>query len=170
MGSRAPILDGPRPRAPVPPGAAGSPAQHDAYNGSQMRLLADQVQGKVASRLEYGLAAPGGSMEQQHDPVGGPVDVAALVDYQQGAIVSRTLVKNKAGTVTAFAVDTGQALSEHTAPFDALLHVVEGRARLAIGATTHEVDGGQIVRLPAHTPHSVAADHRFKMLLVMIRS
>jgi quercetin dioxygenase-like cupin family protein len=98
------------------------------------------------------------------------VNLADLVDYQEGAIVSRALVKDTAGTVTAFAFAAGEGLSEHTTPYDALLCVVDGRAEIAIGGAAHTVAAGQIIRLPAGVPHSVRAEVRFKMLLVMIRS
>lgn len=98
-----------------------------------------------------------------------PADVVGLVDYQAGTVVSRALVKAKAGTVTAFAFDAGEGLSEHTAPFDALLLVIDGRATVTIGERVHSMGPGQLVRLPANVPHGVQAEERFKMLLVMIR-
>jgi quercetin dioxygenase-like cupin family protein len=99
-----------------------------------------------------------------------PVDLADLVVYQDGSIVSRALVKDKAGTVTVFAFAAGEGLSEHTTPYDALLCVLDGRAEVVIGGTAHTLTAGQIVRLPANVPHSVQAGERFKMLLIMIRS
>jgi quercetin dioxygenase-like cupin family protein len=99
-----------------------------------------------------------------------PVSLADLIQYQEGSIVSRALVKDKAGTVTVFAFAEGEGLSEHETPYDALLSVLDGRAQVVIGGTAHTVSAGQIVRLPAHVPHSVLAEHRFKMLLIMIRS
>lgn len=99
-----------------------------------------------------------------------PVELAALVDYQEGSIVSRTLVKEPTGSVTLFAFDAGEELSEHQAPFAALLAVVDGVAAVRVGATEHAVTAGQILHLPAQVPHAVRADERFKMLLVMIRN
>jgi quercetin dioxygenase-like cupin family protein len=99
-----------------------------------------------------------------------PASLADLVEYQDGAIVSRALVKDKAGTVTVFAFAEGEGLSEHETPYDALLSVLDGRASVGIGGTAHTVSVGEIVRLPANVPHSVQAEHRFKMLLIMIRS
>jgi quercetin dioxygenase-like cupin family protein len=96
-----------------------------------------------------------------------PVDLA---DYQDGAIVSRTLIKRAGGTVTFFAFDEGQALSEHTAPFDAVAHVLDGEAEITIDGTPVTVAAGQFVLMPANHPHAVAARTRFKMLLSMIRS
>ena len=98
-----------------------------------------------------------------------PATLAALVDYQTGSVVSRTLVKARAGTVTVFAFDAGEGLSEHEAPFDALLFVIEGRATVRIGGEDHAMGAGEIVRLPAGVPHAVQAPERFKMLLIMIR-
>ncbi len=99
-----------------------------------------------------------------------PTDLGELVEYQDGSVVSHALVKSEAGTVTAFAFDQGEGLSEHSAPYDALLQVVEGSATVNIGGEPHSVSAGQILRLPAEVPHALKADQRFKMLLVMIRS
>jgi len=98
------------------------------------------------------------------------VSAVDLVDYQPGAVVSRTLVKKPVGTVTLFAFDAGQGLSEHTAPYDALLHVLDGVARITIGQATHVVAAGQVLLLPANVPHALHATERFKMMLVMIRA
>lgn len=99
----------------------------------------------------------------------GVVAQSALVEYQPGAVVSRTLVKKAAGTVTAFAFDAGEGLSEHTAPFDALVLMVEGTSDISIAGTAHRVTAGQLLRLPAGQPHAVKAVTPFKMILVMIR-
>ncbi|MFH1924230.1 MAG: cupin domain-containing protein [Planctomycetota bacterium] len=93
-----------------------------------------------------------------------------LVDYQPGAIVSRTVVKRPTGTVTLFAFDQGQTLSEHTAPFDALVQVLDGEAELTIEGKPFRLVAGQALIMPADRPHAVAAVKRFKMLLTMIRS
>jgi len=100
----------------------------------------------------------------------GVIALTALVEYQPGAVVSRTLVKKETGTVTAFAFDAGEGLSEHTAPYDALVVVVEGEAEISIARTPHRVAGGHLLRLPAGQPHAVKAVTRFKMLLIMIRA
>ena len=97
-------------------------------------------------------------------------NLAGLVDYQEGAVVSRTLVSKKAGTVTLFAFDRGQGLSEHTAPYDALVHVLEGEAEATIAGSPLVLKEGDVVIMPANRPHALAARQRFKMLLVMIRS
>jgi quercetin dioxygenase-like cupin family protein len=100
----------------------------------------------------------------------GARDLAGLIDYQEGSIVSRQLAKTPGGSVTVFAFDAGEALSEHTTPHEALLQVVHGAARVEIEGTAHRVGSGQIIRLPGGVPHAVQADERFKMLLVMVRS
>jgi quercetin dioxygenase-like cupin family protein len=93
-----------------------------------------------------------------------------LVNYQDGAVVSRTLVKHQTGTITMFAFDAGQGLSEHTAAFDALVQMIEGSAEITISGKPFHVEGGQAILLPANQPHAVTALTRFKMLLTMIRS
>jgi quercetin dioxygenase-like cupin family protein len=98
-----------------------------------------------------------------------PQELARLVDYAAGAVVSRTLVKNPAGTVTLFAFDAQQGLSEHTAPFDALVQIIDGRAELTIGGKPVTASAGQIVLMPAKVSHALHAPERFKMLLIMIR-
>lgn len=100
----------------------------------------------------------------------GVVAQADLVQYQAGAVVSRTLVKKPSGTVTAFAFDGGEGLSEHTAPFDALVLMVDGQAEVEILGTVHKVKAGEIIRLPAQQPHALRAVTRFKMILVMIKA
>jgi len=102
-------------------------------------------------------------------PPAEPVTLAELVSYQDGSIVSRTLVKRNGGTVTLFAFDRGQALSEHTAPFDAVVHVLDGEAEMVIGGEPVIARSGQVVLMPANVPHAVNAGERFKMLLLMIR-
>lgn len=97
------------------------------------------------------------------------VELVRLVEYQEGAVVSRTLIKREMGTVTLFAFDAGQELSEHTAPFDALVHMLEGEAEVILGGTPHRLGAGQAILMPAHVPHAVKAPQRFKMLLVMVR-
>ncbi len=93
-----------------------------------------------------------------------------LVDYQDGSIVSRTLIKKETGTVTLFAFSKGQALSEHTAPFDAMVHILSGKAEITISGELNNVESGQMIILPANKPHALKAIENFKMLLVMIRS
>jgi quercetin dioxygenase-like cupin family protein len=93
-----------------------------------------------------------------------------LLQYQDGSIVSRVLLKNKGGTVTLFAFDQGEGLSEHTAPFEALVFVVDGDAEVEIAGKAYVVKSGETITLPANIPHAVKAATRFKMLLTMIRA
>jgi len=97
------------------------------------------------------------------------LDLVKLVEYGEGAVVSRTLVENNAGTVTMFAFDDDQGLSEHTAPFDALVQVVEGEGEFTIGGETNQVGKGQLILMPANIPHALKANTRFKMILTMLR-
>ncbi|MBC8401294.1 MAG: cupin domain-containing protein [Candidatus Marinimicrobia bacterium] len=100
------------------------------------------------------------------------LDLAVLeskIEYQSDSIVSQTLLKNEAGTVTLFAFDRGQGLSEHTAPFDATVQVLDGEAEISIDGTPMTVTAGQQIIMPANHPHALQADLRFKMLLVMIK-
>jgi quercetin dioxygenase-like cupin family protein len=103
-------------------------------------------------------------------PPGQTLNLAGLVEYARGAIVSKTLVDREKGTVTLFAFDQDQRLSEHSAPFDALVFVVEGQAGVVVGGNPVQVPAGHMVVLPANVPHAVTAAERFKMLLVMIRA
>ncbi len=103
-------------------------------------------------------------------PPGQPLDPAALIQYQPGAIVSRALVQRPAATVTLFAFDQGQHLSEHTSPYDALIWVLDGVGEIELAGQPAQVAAGQMIRLPADVPHAVRARERFKMLLVMVRS
>jgi quercetin dioxygenase-like cupin family protein len=98
------------------------------------------------------------------------LDLAELVQYQEGAIVSRTIIQRDIGTVTLFAFDRGESLSEHTAPFDAMVQVLDGEAEVTIEGNPLAVAAGQMVIMPAHKPHALRATGRFKMMLVMIRA
>jgi quercetin dioxygenase-like cupin family protein len=93
-----------------------------------------------------------------------------LLQYQDSSIVSRVLLKNKGGTVTLFAFDEGEGLSEHTAPFDALVVVLDGEAEIQIDDQQYSVRSGETITLPANRPHAVKAATKFKMLLIMIRA
>ena len=94
---------------------------------------------------------------------------ADLVDYQPDAIVSREIVKQKSGSVTLFAFDAGQGLSEHTAAFDALVQVLGGEAEITIAGKRQRVQAGELILMPANRPHALKAVQRFKMMLIMIR-
>ncbi|HNY66585.1 MAG TPA: cupin domain-containing protein [Deltaproteobacteria bacterium] len=92
-----------------------------------------------------------------------------LAAYQDHSVVSREIVKKTTGTVTVFAFDKGEGLSEHTAPFDALVHILEGRAEVSIEGIPHTLEEGEMIVMPANKPHAIKALERFKMLLVLVR-
>jgi quercetin dioxygenase-like cupin family protein len=96
-------------------------------------------------------------------------NLASVISYQSDSIVSRAIIDCKAGTVTLFAFDEGQGLSEHTAAYDALLHVLDGEAQVTVSGEKSDIQEGEAIILPAGKPHSVRATRRFKMLLTMIR-
>lgn len=97
-------------------------------------------------------------------------DLEHLIGYQDGSVVSKTIIGKKTGTVTLFAFDKGQGLSEHTAPFDAMVYVVDGEAEITIAGKVIIAKKGEMIILPADKPHSLKALGRYKMLLVMIKS
>ncbi len=97
-------------------------------------------------------------------------DFAGAIDYQHGAVVSKQVMKNEKGNVTLFAFDAGQGLSEHTAPFDALVQVIEGKATITIGGINFELTAGQSIIMPANVPHALYAEKAYKMLLTMIKA
>ena len=103
-------------------------------------------------------------------PVPQVMSLAERVQYQKDSIVSGEIVKKKTGTVTLFAFDEGQGLSEHTTPFDALVYIVDGEAEITISGKPHRLRAGEMIIMPANEPHAVNAVKRFKMLLAMIRS
>lgn len=101
---------------------------------------------------------------------GQALDLKGLISYQEGSVVSKTLVDRGIGTITLFSFDEGQGLSEHTAPFDAFVQIVDGEAEITISGETHTVKEGEIIIMPADQPHALRAARRFTMLLVMIRA
>ncbi len=101
--------------------------------------------------------------------IAGVQNMENLVEYQQGAVVSRTIIKKEAGTVTLFAFDKDEQLSEHTAPFDALVYILEGKAHIFIDKKMNELCRGQMIIMPADQPHSLKAAERFKMFLILIK-
>ncbi len=103
------------------------------------------------------------------DLVGRSLAVADLIEYQPGAVVSRVLLKRKTGNVTLFAFDAGEGLSEHTAPFEAMVQVIDGEVEVTIAGEPTRVSAGQMIIMPANRPHALSAVSRFKMLLTMIR-
>jgi len=119
----------------------------------------------------------GGQMMEKEKKKNGPEELVArvnrlvdLVDYQGGSVVSRTIIDKNTGTVTLFSFDEGQGLSEHTAPFDALVYLLDGEAEIAISGKPLRLREGEMVIMPANQPHALKAVRRFKMLLAMIRS
>jgi quercetin dioxygenase-like cupin family protein len=102
--------------------------------------------------------------------IGKNQDLVRLVDYADDSIVSKTILDKPVGTITLFAFDKGQKLSEHTAPYDAVVQVIDGTAKLKIGGNEIKVSSGQIIIMPANVPHAVEAEEKFKMLLTMIRA
>lgn len=99
-----------------------------------------------------------------------PASISELLDYQEGSVVSRTIMDKKTGTVTLFAFDQGQGLSEHMAPFDALVHLIDGEAEITISGKPLRLKKGEMVIMPAGDPHALKAVKKFKMILIMIRS
>ena len=104
------------------------------------------------------------------DLIGKALKIDALAGYQKGSIVSRTLIDKKTATVTLFSFDKGQGLSEHTAPFNAMVQVMDGEAEVTIAGESQTVKKGEMIIMPAGIPHSLRAVKRFKMILIMIRA
>jgi len=109
-------------------------------------------------------------MTAKDDLMDNPVVLKELMAYQKGSVVSRQLMKKEAGNVTLFAFDKNEGLSEHTAPFDALIYILDGEAEIFINKKCHKVKTGDTLIMPAHIPHALKAIEKFKMLLVMIKS
>lgn len=107
---------------------------------------------------------------QNENIIGQAITMKDMVTCQPGSVVSRTLIDKKIGTITLFAFAEGQGLSEHTAPFDAFVQVLEGTGKININGVDHQVTEGQMIIMPANVPHSLRAEVPFKMLLVMIRA
>lgn len=100
-----------------------------------------------------------------------PLDIQFLLDYQKDSVVSREVIKKELGTVTFFAFDQGQGLSEHSAPFDAMVHIIDGEAEITISGKKHTVKAGEIIIMPANEPHALQAENSpYKMILTMIKS
>ena len=115
-------------------------------------------------KKDEGKAAKGESLLSQ------VLNMASLVDYQKGAVVSRQIINKQTGTVTVFSFDKGEGLSEHTAPFDALVQILDGEAEVTISGKPNKLVTGEMIIMPANAPHSLKALARFKMALIMIRS
>jgi quercetin dioxygenase-like cupin family protein len=98
------------------------------------------------------------------------VKMTELADYQEDSIVSRTIIDKKAGTVTFFAFDEGQGLSEHVAPYDAMVCILDGEAEVVISGKTYHLKEGEMILMPANKPHALKAIKRFKMMLIMVKA
>ena len=138
--------------------------------------LLKYIPSKEACAIWVGIDQGGNKMSQKEIPkkeggmpVSEAINLAELVQYGDGAVVSRTLIQAAVGTVTVFAFDKGQGLSTHSAPFDALVQVLDGSAQITIGEKTVPVSTGESLLMPADIPHALDATERFKMLLTMIR-
>ncbi len=102
-------------------------------------------------------------------PIGEPFNLEEHIAYGLGSVISKTMLNNKAGTLTLFSFDVGQGLSEHTAPYDATVQILDGSAKITIGGKEHNVAAGEMIIMPAEVPHALHAEEKFKMLLIMIR-
>ena len=109
-------------------------------------------------------------MRQKEDLRGKALKAKNLVGYDKGSVVSRTIIDKKTGTVTIFSFDKGQGISEHTAPFDAMVEILDGEAEITISGKPHTVKAGEFIIMPADKPHALKAVKKFKMALIMIRS
>jgi quercetin dioxygenase-like cupin family protein len=110
------------------------------------------------------------SSQNKDELIGHVIKLVNLINYQQGSVVSRTIIDKKEGTVTLFAFDEGQGLSEHTTPFDALVFILDGNAEVSIEGKPHDVKNGEMLIMPANKPHALKAVKKFKMLLVMVKA
>jgi len=108
-------------------------------------------------------------MSDINNLIGVVLNMENMVSYQPGSVVSRTVLDKSVGTVTVFAFDSGQGLSEHTAPFDALVQIIDGAADITIAGSVYTVREGEMIIMPANKPHSLKANTQFKMFLIMIR-
>jgi quercetin dioxygenase-like cupin family protein len=109
-------------------------------------------------------------MNEQKNLIGETLDLQKLILYHEGSVVSKTLIDKGIGTITLFAFDKGQGLSEHTAPFDAVVQIIDGEAEITISGVKHNLKAGQMIIMPANQPHALKAVSKFKMLLTMIRA
>ncbi|MCG2726091.1 MAG: cupin domain-containing protein [Elusimicrobia bacterium] len=108
--------------------------------------------------------------EKKEDIRGKALRAKDLIDYDKGAVVSRTIIKKKTGSVTIFSFDKGEGLSEHTVPFDAMVNILDGEAEIIISGKPNKVSAGEFIIMPADKPHALRAIKKFKMALIMIRS
>ncbi len=102
--------------------------------------------------------------------IGNVLEIEDLIDYQDGSVVSREIIRKETGTVTIFAFDKGEGLSEHTAPFDAMVQIIDGKAEITISGKENILEKGDMIIMPANEPHALKALEKYKMILTMIRS
>lgn len=137
----------------------------------KMKLIGIEA---IIRRIQKGVIpmpiSSGSSTAPARDFVAEPLKLESLVTYQKHSVVSKQLLSKKAGTLTLFAFDKGEGLSEHTAPYDASVMILDGKATAVIGGKPHKLKQGDMIIMPAGVPHSLKAPERFKMLLIMIRS
>jgi quercetin dioxygenase-like cupin family protein len=107
---------------------------------------------------------------KMEDIKGKVLKTADLIEYQDGSVVSREIIKKDTGTVTIFAFDKGEGLSEHTAPFDAMVQIIDGKAEITISGNKNVLEAGEMIIMPANEPHALKALEKYKMVLTMIRS
>jgi quercetin dioxygenase-like cupin family protein len=107
---------------------------------------------------------------RMNDMIGNVLKIEDLIDYQEGSVVSREIIRKDTGTVTIFAFDKGEGLSEHTAPFDAMVQIVDGKAEITISGKKNVLENGEMIIMPANEPHALKALEKYKMVLTMIRS
>ena len=105
-----------------------------------------------------------------NEPIPEVMNLNEMINYQKDAVVSRTLIKKETGIVTVFAFDQGQALSEHTTPFDAMACILDGEAEIMISGSPYRLKAGEMIIMPANQPHALKAVNKYKMLLIMIKS
>lgn len=109
-------------------------------------------------------------MTSENELFSTPLNISGLINYQDGSVVSKTILSKKTGNVTLFAFDAGQGLSEHTAPYDAMVNILDGEAEITVGGKINNVKSGEMILLPGNIAHELKAIKKFKMLLIMIKS
>jgi quercetin dioxygenase-like cupin family protein len=124
----------------------------------------------VYNHLIHNLRTESDKMAENAKLVAQPANLNSLIAYQEGSVVSRTIIDKNAGTVTVFAFDKGEGLSEHTTPYDALVYIIDGEAEVTISGKPLRLKKDEVTIMPANEPHALSAVTKFKMLLVMIKS
>ncbi len=144
-----------------------------AKNQARLEVLSSDLSRCIQETDDYVRFTNKRNIILKDDKMNSELKVSSLInfaDYQEGTVISRTLIKKETGTVTLFAFDQGQGLSEHTAPFDALVCVLDGEVEIMISGNPYVLKTGEMIILPVNEPHSLKAVRRFKMMLTMIRS